>query len=730
MSLPEQAATLPRAPGARSESSEQPLRRLRRLRSARPGLHHLALAGVLALSAVLNVHRLSQNGYGNIFYSAGIKSMLRSWHNFFFVSFDPGGLIMVDKPPLGLWVQATSAKLFGFSPLGVLLPEAVIGVLSVALLYLVLARRLGGSAGVAGALALAVFPSFVAVSRTNNVDALLILLMILACEAALRACERGRWGALLCSGALVGLAFNTKTLAAFLIVPPIALAFLLCAPGSLRRRLVQLLAAGAVLLAVSAAWMLAVELTPASQRPFVGSSTDNTELGLTFSYNGFGRVGGQTGGPGQIPVGAGGVAKRVIPGNGAAAKPSPVRTVKAPSAPPVFLANGRERNPIAFGEGVGPLRLFERGLGNQGAWLLPFALVGLLGFALLVLMPEHGRTARGGGHELGERETRADAAPGSPRSPAGPADPPARSLPDRRWPIFDRSRLAVLIVLGGWLLVEAAVLSLSKGIVHPYYVSALGPGVAAMFGAGAYAFAQFARRRDWRLLLLAGAAAATVPAQLVLLHRDRYMSWFTAPLIAATLAALLLVGLLALVPPLRRLAPAAIALLLGVLLIAPGVYAASNWLAPVQSTFPAAGPRAAAGPGGYGVNDEHIKVDRALLAYVESHGAAARWSVLADASNTASPMILLGGRAGSLGGFSGTDPALDGPGLGAYVRHDAARYVILGGEFSTRGGTKATEAVQRVCRVVPTRTWLPRPLQPNGLILFDCAGRAQALAAA
>jgi 4-amino-4-deoxy-L-arabinose transferase-like glycosyltransferase len=705
MSAPEQAATLP-------SSRETRTRSLERLRGARFGAHHLALAGVLALSALVNVHRLSQNGYGNIFYSAGVKSMLHSWHNFFFVSFDPGGLIMVDKPPLGLWVQALSAKLFGFTPLAVLLPEAIIGVLSVALLYLVLARRLGGWAGVAGALALAVFPSFVAISRTNNVDALLILLMILACEAALRACERGRWGALLCSGALVGLAFNTKTLAAYLIVPPIALAFLLCAPGSLRKRLLQLLAGGAVLLAVSAAWMLAVELTPASQRPFVGSSTDNTELGLTFSYNGFGRVGGQTGGPGQIPVGTGGVAKRVAPGKGGAPKPSPVHTVKAPSAPPVFLANGRERNPIAFGGTVGPLRLFERGLGNQGAWLLPFALVGLLGFALLVLMPERGQR----GARLLEGPVAEAEQPGAGATP--------RRYPDRRDP-----RLALLIVLGGWLLAEAAVLSLSKGIVHPYYVSALGPGVAAMFGAGAYAFGQFARRADWRLLLLAGAAAATVPAQLVLLHRDHYMSWFTAPLIAATIAALLLVAVLSLVPALRRLAPGAVALVLGVLCIAPAVYAASNWLAPVQSTFPAAGPRAASGPGGYGVNDEHVKVDRALLAYAEGHRAGTRWSVLADASNTASPMILLGGQAGSLGGFSGTDPALDGPGLGSYVAAGKARYVILGGEFSTRGGTKATEAVQRVCRVVPTRRWLPRPLQPNGLILFDCAGRARQLTA-
>ncbi|HEX3911107.1 MAG TPA: glycosyltransferase family 39 protein [Solirubrobacteraceae bacterium] len=674
MSASPQAATLPRSRRGLAGA-------LDRLR-----LHHLALAAVLAGSAVLNLHRISQNGYGNIFYSAGVRSMLRSWHNFFFVSFDPGGLITVDKPPLGLWVQALSAKLFGFSSLSLLLPEAIIGVLSVALVYLVLAKRLGGWAGVAGALALAIFPSFVAISRTNNVDALLILLMILACEAALRACENGRWGALVCSGVLVGLAFNTKTLAGCLVIPGIGLGFLLCAPGSLRRRLLQLLVAGAAMLAVSAAWMAAVEATPASKRPFVGSSTDNTELGLTFSYNGFGRVGGQTGGPGQIPVGAGGVAKRVsTPGKGGAAAPSPVHTVKAPSAPPTFLPNGRERNPIAFGEGVGPLRLFERGLGNQGAWLLPFALLGLIALALLVL----GR----------ERERR---------------DP----------------RLALLLVMGAWFLLEAGVLSLSKGIVHPYYVSALGPGVAAMVGAGAYAFAQLAKRRDWRLALLAIAAATTVAAQLALLHRDHYMAWFTAPLIAVTGLALLTVLGLALLPRLRSLAAPAVALVLGALCIAPAVYAASNWLAPVQSTFPAAGPRAASGPGGYGVNDEHVSVDRALLRYVEGHGAGTRWSVLADASNTASPMILLGGLAGSLGGFSGTDPALDGPGLAVLVQSGQARYVLLGGEFSTRGGTKATEAVQRLCRVVPTRTWLPRPLEPNGLILFDCRGRVSRLAAA
>ena len=274
----------------------QPQRRVRVLPQ------HVALTAVLALSAVLNVNHLSRNGYANTFYSAAVHSMLRSWHNFFFVSFDPGGMVTVDKPPLGLWVQGLSAELFGFHPLSLLLPEAIAGVIAVGALYWVVTPRFGPAAGVASALALAVFPSFVAVSRDNNLDAVLILLMILACGVGLRAIGSGRLLTLLGCAALVGLAFNTKTLAAYLVVPGLALGYLVCAPGSLVRRATQLLAAGVVLVLVSASWSLVVELTPASHRPFVGGSVNNTEHDLTFGYNGFGRVEGQVGGPGRIPV--------------------------------------------------------------------------------------------------------------------------------------------------------------------------------------------------------------------------------------------------------------------------------------------------------------------------------------------------------------------------------------------------------------------------------------------
>src|SRR5271167_1240608 len=184
------SASPPAAAPGLADLGREPLQRERGLARLAPA--HLALAGVLALSTVLNVNKLSQNGYANIFYSAGVRSMLRSWHNFLFVSFDPGGLVTVDKPPLALWVQAASAKVFGFSPLSLLLPEAIAGVLAVALLYFLMERRLGTAAAFAGALALAVCPTFVAVSRDNGVDPVLILLMILACGAAIRAAESGR----------------------------------------------------------------------------------------------------------------------------------------------------------------------------------------------------------------------------------------------------------------------------------------------------------------------------------------------------------------------------------------------------------------------------------------------------------------------------------------------------------------------------------------------------------
>jgi 4-amino-4-deoxy-L-arabinose transferase-like glycosyltransferase len=688
--------------------------------------HLAALTLVLALAAVLNTHRLAQNGYANIFYSAGVKSMLYSLQNFVFVSFDPGGLITIDKPPFGLWLQVLSAKLFGFSPLSLLLPEAIAGVLAVAALYWAMVRSLGSNAALGGALALAVFPSFVAVSRDNNLDAVLILLMVLAAGAALRATETGRWRWLLGCALLVGLAFNTKTLAAYLIVPGIAAAYLVCAPGSLPRRLTQLLAAGLLLIVVSGAWIAFVDLTPAAQRPFVGGSTDNTELGLTFGYNGFGRVGGQVGGPGRIPLASGAVApalaqskharsayavrphtrghatrparrrahqrlsaarrRRQLSSHDAALRRAARRATQAASrrarrqasAAAHLLPGGRASHPTAFGGPTGPLRLLDVSLGDQGGWMLPFAVIGLIALLLSALVRGRGR----------------------------------REQP-----------LAGLLVLGGWFVVEGCVLSFSKGIVHPYYISALGPGAAAMVGAGAVALAAVSRRLDGRIVLLALAVAITVIVQVRLLNRVHYLHAFIPILIGGAL-----LGVTACVALGRRMGPA-LALTVALLLVAPGVYAATTWQVPVQGTFPAAGPRQVAGYGGLGVSRISVIRNRDLLRYVSAHRPGHRWAVLADASDTAAPLILLGLNAGSLGGYSGTDPALDGPGLARLVARGQARYVVLGGAYSSRGGNRATAAIARDCTVIPGPQWRSVRYSRFTLQLYDCAGRESQLAA-
>jgi 4-amino-4-deoxy-L-arabinose transferase-like glycosyltransferase len=623
---------------------------------------------------VLNCWALGQNGYANVYYSAGVKSMLRSWHNFFFLAADPGGLISIDKPPLGLWLQAASAELFGFSPLSLLLPEALAGVLAVAAVYVIVRKRYGTLAASASALTLAVFPAFVAVSRDNNLDALLILLMTLACGTALRAIETGRLRTLLLTAVLVALAFNTKALAACLVIPGIAAGYLCCAPGPPRRRLGHLLLAGALCGVLSLAWMVAVDLTPAAQRPFVGSSIDNSELGLTFGYNGFGRVGGQKGGPGalanrevlpQVPAPASTATGQA--GGAAVRLPTP-----SPDSAPKVAAT-ITRSPVAFGTAPGPLRLFRQGFGDQDSWMLAFALVGLVAIAL--------------------------------------------TRPPRRDP-----RLAGLIVFGGFLLCEAVFLSVSKGIVHPYYVSALAPGTAVMAGVGLDAIAR--RSSQW---LLAVAVVASVVVQILLLHHAHYLrAWQLALAPAAAVALIAAVALRR-----ARFSPASLLALLAVLLVAPTAYSATTWKQPVEGTFPAAGPRVVGGNGGAELSRLQLATADSLMRYLLAHGGAnGRFQLLTEASLPAEGPILLGLRASALGGYGGVDPALDGPGLARLVASEQARYLLLGGSYAYLGGNAAIRAAANVCPQVPLAAWGGQLAhETEGVYLLDCAGRARALAA-
>jgi 4-amino-4-deoxy-L-arabinose transferase-like glycosyltransferase len=651
----------------------------------------LCLLAILVLSGLLEFVKLSQNGYANVYYSAAVKSMLRSWHNFFFVAADPNGLISIDKPPLALWLQALSAKVFGFAPSSLIVPEGICAVLAVFLLYRIVAPRFGVVAGLASALALAVFPSFVAVSRENGVDSLLILLMLAAAGAALTAIDSGRLRPLVLAGVLVGLAFNTKSLAAALVVPGIVAGYLVCAPGSWRRRLGHLSVAGAVSLVIALSWSLAVDLTAASQRPFVGSTSANTEFQLAFGYNGFGRVGGQQGGPGKETVKTLTAAQaRPLLRAGSDWPLTPMESRYLISHPPVVAKHakhaprphGRQRmaSPIPFGGARSPLRIFGAGLGGQGGWLVPLALLGLIAGGLML------RRRRG-----------------------------------------DRG-VAGLYVLGGWFLIELAALDFSSGIVHPYYASALGPGLAAMVGAGAVALASMLRNGSTRAAaggyaLAAVAVVGTVAAQLVLIHHEGDPLWWRIPLVVLCAGALIAIALV------RRHAAWAVGVAVAALLVAPTVFSFSVWLAPVSGTFPAAGPYSYVGHGGDGVTTTSLRLDQALIRFLHSHGETEPYPLLTESADQDSALILLGLNATAVGGYNTTDPAMGGDRLATLVAEHKARYMLIDGPYASRGGNGASSAARLVCPEVPSRYWSGGALDYAyyGSYLVDCNGRVAQL---
>jgi len=310
--------------------------------------HRVALAGTLLLSLLFEMVALNQEGYANTYYAAAVKSMLLNWHNFFFLAFDPAGFLAVDKPPLGLWIQAASAKVFGFSGFSLLLPQALASVVSVALLYRLVTRAFGHVAGVLAALALAVTPVFVVDGRNNTSDSLLIPVLLAAVWAVLLAIETGRLRWLLVSAVWVGVGFNIKELQAYLILPPLIGAYIVASRHQLWTRLWHLATFAVALLVVSFAWIFAVDATPASSRPYITNSGTNSELSLALGYNGMGRI---------------------------------TSSILSHLPPIPFL---HERIDLAIVPGIssrigdpGVLRLFGRLIAEQVSWLLPVALVGL-----------------------------------------------------------------------------------------------------------------------------------------------------------------------------------------------------------------------------------------------------------------------------------------------------------------------------------------------------------------
>lgn len=648
--------------------------------------HRLALGGIVLLSVLLNFFQLGTNGFGNLYYAAGVQSMLDSLHNFFFVSYDPGGFVTIDKPPVGFWLQVASAKLLGFTPFSVLLPQALAGVLSVVLLYYLVQRHFGRVAGLLAALALAVSPISVVTNRNNTIDSTLALLLLIGAWAVMRAAESGKLRYLLLCAAVIGIGFNVKMLEAYLVVPTFGLLYLVAAPHHLLKRIGHLVLAGILLLAISLSWVAAVDLTPSSQRPYVGSTQNNSELSLALGYNGIDRLLGMFGhgpagnrGP-AFPSGIlGGRTNQGTPPGVTTGSGGPTAGQRNPDGLPPFAAGqspfgagqppfGGRRGPGGgmFGTGTpGPLRLFQQALGGQIAWILPMAILGAI----------------------------------------------ALSWQRRLRPSRNRQQQS-LIVWGTWLLTMGVFFSIA-GFFHPYYLTIVAPAIAALFGIGIVTMWREYRRGSWKGWLLPLALVITAGEQAYLLSGDP--TWFQrivpflALFVGAGVVALIGARFVAGIGGLRRRIPvrAAVGLATLALLIAPTVWAGIPVIQNSAAQLPSAGPSQVRGFGGPPGGNPGNSGNASLVHYLEANQGSATYLVAVPSSQSSDSLILATNKpVMALGGFMGSDPILTSDQFAKLVARGAVHFALV--STSGPGGGQQSGVVQWIEQhgtVVPTSQW-------------------------
>lgn len=658
--------------------------------------HKGALFLILALAGFLSFYAIGREGYSNQYYSATVKSMLSSWHNFFFASFDPGGYVTVDKPALGLWLQTISAFIFGFHGWSLILPEALSTLISVALIYHLIQRSFGKTAGIISASVLATSPILIAVSRTNNLDASLVMIVLLAAWVMVKAAERGSFKLVLLSVALVGLGFNIKMLEAFMVLPALYLLYILTSPVTIRKRVLQLTGATAVLLAVSLSWAVIVDLTPAGNRPYIGSSQTNSVIELALGYNGLQRITGNQGNPGnQGNFGNQGIPDGMRPsGDGQGLDDGNIQNGQQPpqdgtrpnrsndqgtggfggfngQGSPDGLGNNGGRGgaggfggPGGTGENgeKGIFRIFNAQLSGQISWFLIMAFFGIL---ILFLRAYKNKSKEG----------------------------------QTAWRHF--------ILWTAWIVPMLGYFSIA-GFFHRYYLSMLAPGIAALAGVGIVQMWKAYLERGWKCILLPLAliSTAVLQAKILWVYED-YQSLLVPILCGLCLLAAVVLTMIRLLKKdnLQSTIKTVVAMGMAALLIAPALWSYTPIQYGSQSNLPYAGPDLARGGSGLtfmqnmpairnnmiqnGLIEEQASSQ--LVDFLLSKRQGEKYLVAVSDANTAAPIILQTGEAVmAVGGFTGSDNILTVERLEQMVADGEIRYFMLGG----RGGSEVNRWVQ------------------------------------
>ncbi|MGG1243612.1 glycosyltransferase family 39 protein [Bacillus cabrialesii] len=664
----------------------------------------IVLILILLASAFLNIYNIWKDDTVNPYYTAAVTSMMQSFHNFFYASFDAAGFITVDKPPVTYQIQTISALIFGMHGWSVILPQALAGVGSVLLMYLLIKPTFGKTAARIASFVMACTPIAVAVARTNNVDALLVFFLLLATWLLFKAIRKGKLIWLLAAFFVVGVGFNTKMLQAYMILPAFLLFYLIAANATIKKKIISLVSALAVLAAVSLSWPLIVDNIPASKRPYIGSSQTNSVLELAFGYNGIQRLTGQNSGGGQ--GGPNGDASKEMSSSDNSssqtqAPPSQSSNSSSSSddktsnanmtAPPSNgqMPSGGQGGPPSGGDGgqggpggdggkggtgtgskmqsgsgmfgtgtPGPLRLFQQELSDQISWLLPFAIFGITGLLI-----------------AGARERR-------------------RLSAQQKETIF----------WVAWLVPIAGFFSVAE-FFHHYYLIMLAPPIAALVGAGWVALVHLYRNQTgWKSWLLPTAIIATTGFELFIL-RNYYdqirVGWSIGVGVIGALSAIALLVFKQRQKPISYYVSLAALL---ALLVMPIYWASTPLLYGGNSSQPETGPQLASMSGkGMGMSD--ATVNEKLIKYLEENNSGAEYLFATTDSNTAAPYIIKTKKAVmTIGGFSGSDPAITLTQFKKLVKEGKVKYFLASG-MGRGGNNDIVEWVQKNGKKVSSDTW-------------------------
>ena len=674
---------------------------------------HLILAAIMLLAAFFHFYNINSIGDANAYYTAAVKSMLQSWHNFFFIAAEPGGSVTIDKPPLGLWIEAAFAAVLGVSGFSVSLPNILAGIFGIPVLYKLVKKYAGTLAGLVAAFVMAITPIFVATNRNNTMDGLLVFCLLLAAWAFIKATESGKLRWLLLGGIIVGLGFNIKMMQAFLPLPAFYALYFFGSKVKWGRKLFYLLLTTIILLVVSLSWTVIVDLTPADQRPYIGSSTDNTVMGLLIEHNGLSRLesnkGPKTDNPQKGDMPANNPQAGINPDQDSQIQPG---SRQVPPAEAVFACENSTLDTSCS---------FTTKNGNTvNGSCINAPNSNSLVCAPQGMIPQNGQTPAGqppaGGQNLndgpivqggGTPFNNETGDPGLLRFFTSPLSKqmswllPFALISVLLAALSSKIKLPiesgihkVLVLWGGWLLTCVVFFSIVSGIFHSYYAIMLAPALGAMVGIG---FSQLWSWKDtkWAGVVLAVSAAATIGYQFFAASQYGEFSWWL-------LAVGLLLGLGFLLLAFKK--RLAYFVLLASMMVIPFYWTAMTVGTNANQNLPTAyegstslsvnaapvSQRPDGGQAGFNRNTD-------LIDYLVSNTQDVDYLVAVPSSQQGAVMVLATGRPVLyMGGFNGGDDVVNADDLSAMTVSGELRYVYYG----DNGKADITRWLQSTCSVV------------------------------